>query len=197
MSIESWTRFEAKQAWAKAHKERSYMGLTQVCQLIRQEFRPLYLGAIKVYISPRYIPQYLSAFGLDEMTRTMGATFFKDGPIGEDSIELMPILRCMADLRIELNSEGRYAESENYYMTNEIARAYPCYHDHVYDSGNPAITSVLWSTCQLGTTVVFKQSPQLQDLRDARERNDNLGVIMILHSTKTYLASGPLFEDNK
>jgi hypothetical protein len=45
------------------------MGLSQVCQLIRQEFRPLYLKAMIVRINCSQLPNYADVFGENLLSR--------------------------------------------------------------------------------------------------------------------------------
>ncbi|KAF1833473.1 hypothetical protein BDW02DRAFT_570034 [Decorospora gaudefroyi] len=71
-SIKSRKRFRAASHWAAAHKDRAYMGLTQVCQLFRREFRPLYFPTLSVSVAPTDFGKLLSVFGLNHGTRDMG-----------------------------------------------------------------------------------------------------------------------------
>jgi hypothetical protein len=52
--------------------DRPYMGLTQACRLLRQEFRPLYPRIFPVHHGIRYYGEYLLAFGLNETVQAMG-----------------------------------------------------------------------------------------------------------------------------
>ena len=67
------------------------MGLTQACRLLRQEFRPLYMGALRYSASLNTLAEVIELVGLADMKRDFGTMLddLDQWPLPEQGIDLL------------------------------------------------------------------------------------------------------------
>jgi hypothetical protein len=97
-SIKGLKRFKTAKRWTAAHQQRHYWGLVQVCQALRQEFRPLYRRTLRLSISAQHVGQWLCAFSRSDTTRAFGLSL-KDvigQPLPDGGLDILPLLRKLS-----------------------------------------------------------------------------------------------------
>jgi hypothetical protein len=85
------------------------MGLTQACNILRPEFRPLYLRSFKVRVAPPQLDGFLTNLGINDEIRLMGhfITAAKKGPLPDNGLDVLPFLNSLRekdDVKVYLNS---------------------------------------------------------------------------------------------
>jgi hypothetical protein len=92
-------RYKIEKAWTNAHKQRTYMGLTQVCRFLLQQLASLYLRARKASIFPWSLRQYLATFAVDGELRALGDALTKTerSPTVDGGWRLLSILQLLTN----------------------------------------------------------------------------------------------------
>ncbi|OAK99238.1 hypothetical protein IQ06DRAFT_16629 [Phaeosphaeriaceae sp. SRC1lsM3a] len=67
------TKMKKRLASTRPTHSRPYMGLAQTCRLLREEFRPLYLGSMRFSTRFNALPYALDLFGSPDMKRDLGS----------------------------------------------------------------------------------------------------------------------------
>jgi hypothetical protein len=103
-SIMVTRRYKTGKAWTNAHKQRTYMGLTQACRLLRQESAPLYIRARKVWIFPSSLRPYLTTFAVDDELRELGDALMmtKRPPPVDGGCNLLSMLQLLTNTGIRM-----------------------------------------------------------------------------------------------
>jgi hypothetical protein len=74
---------------------RPYMGLTQACQTLRNEFRPMYLSTLRWSMNFQSLPGVLDLFGPADMKRDLGGMLddLRQMPLPPAGIDLLELIR--------------------------------------------------------------------------------------------------------
>ncbi|KAH6095078.1 hypothetical protein HBI65_117410 [Parastagonospora nodorum] len=91
--------------WATA---RLYMGLTQACRLLRHEFRPLYMGALRYSTSLDNLAEVIELVELREMKRDIGTILddLEQWPLPARGIDLLQFFNIIQSQSEKMNVHG-------------------------------------------------------------------------------------------
>ena len=82
------------------------MGLIQTCQILRREFRRMYIDTWTLDIRITDLHRFINTFGTEEMAQHVGHVIAKleQSPLTEEGVEILPMIRYLQQHTIEVHS---------------------------------------------------------------------------------------------
>jgi hypothetical protein len=79
------------------NSKRPHMGLTQACQAIRNEFRPVYLNALRYSVAIEELVHFLDTFGPSDLQRNIKSTMMnlKQRPLPAQGVDILPMITIL------------------------------------------------------------------------------------------------------
>jgi hypothetical protein len=126
-----------------AGSKRPHMGLTQACQEVRNEFRLLYLNALRYSVAFEELVYFLDTFGPSDLHQNIKSTLMdlKQNPLPAQGVDILPMLNILRlyQERIQV-AYGWKRKSSSFGVAAHVVRDF--LQEPVDDSNLNQITSV-------------------------------------------------------
>jgi hypothetical protein len=154
-------RYKTEKALNNAHKRRTYMGLTQVCRLLREEFAPLYLRARKSCLLPQSLGQYLTTFAVDGELRILGDALMKSKrcPSVDGGCNLLPVLKLLSQENIRMRFKKASDPWWDWTASTAIAILYRYHESEAPSLSDIGITHISFAHLPISEVYLSEEDP--------------------------------------